>query len=85
MLREAGTKGERLYLVEYDLPPKDRESLHKFYKRIQEPEYLGERVSKRTSTTSVVPLESLELALKIKALAVECNGKAKVWKAELIE
>ena len=75
--------GQTSFIVEYDLPPKDHSNADRFYRQAKQ--LLGEGISKRTSTTSVLPVDNLELARQIKALVINCNGKCRIWRATLIE
>ena len=69
-----------MFLIDYDLPKKNRQCRGQFYKKLKDPKLKGIKKSSK----SVIMSGDLEKAKKIRKKASSCGGKANLYKAEKI-
>ena len=74
---------EKYYLVDYDFKEPHDPRRTQFYRELRT--LLGGPVSRHTSTTSVVIVEDLESARKIRDLAIEHGATANLREARSIQ
>jgi len=73
-------KEPAMFIVDYDLPQKNRQCREQFYKKLKDPELKGIKKSSK----SVIMSGDLEKAKNIRKKASSCGGKANLYKVKKI-